>query len=73
MPSASLVRDVEILIRLVDLLTMMDPEAVIDDGPVAIVSADADNDAVIGECAAGRVRLSPAAVSADPADTHGTR
>ncbi len=46
---------------------------VIDDGTVsvAIVSADADNNAVIGEGTAGRVRLSPTAVSADADDTHG--
>ena len=43
----------------------------IDDGPVAIVSAGADNDAVIGDCTAGRVRLSPAAVSAGADNTHG--
>jgi hypothetical protein len=55
MPSARLVRDVEILIRLIDLLTTMDPETVIDDGPVAIASAGADNDAVNGDSTAGRV------------------
>jgi hypothetical protein len=55
MSSARLVRDVEILIRLTDLLTAMDPETVIDDGPVAIVSAGADNDAVDGDGTAGRV------------------
>ncbi len=72
MPSASLVRDVDILIRLNDLLTMMDPETVIYDGSVAVVSADADNDAVVGECTAGRARFIPGAVPADADDTSGT-